>query len=288
MAELGEHFYYGIAGIQLTLALLAAPAATAGSVCIDRARGWLAHMFVTELSDAEIVLGKLAARFASILTLVLTGLPVLAISALLGGIIPEALVLLTVVTLAVSLLGCSLALALSVRASKTHEVLMLVFTLWTGWLLSYPVWYGVARSAGLAAPPDWFAKLNPFVLVYAPYVWPRYIDANDVAMFVAVTLTISFAVLIVATRRLRKDLPPLGQRSERLEILRNAIQTHLFSWWPSPSLDGNPVLWREWHRNRPSRMARLVTTLFIVTTVLTMSLGMAEAVLHGVGIPMRF
>jgi len=46
LAELGENFYYGAAGVQLALALLAAPAATAGAVCLDRARGWLAHMFV--------------------------------------------------------------------------------------------------------------------------------------------------------------------------------------------------------------------------------------------------
>ena len=99
LAKLGENFYYGAAGIQLALALLVAPAATAGSVCVDRARGWLAHMFVTELSDAEIVLGKLAARFASFVALVFASLPVLAIVGLLGGIIPEAIMILVVVTL---------------------------------------------------------------------------------------------------------------------------------------------------------------------------------------------
>jgi hypothetical protein len=90
LARLGENFYYGAAGIQLTLALLVAPAATAGAICVDRARGWLAYMFITELADAEIVLGKLAPRFASFVGLVFASLPVLAIVSLLGGIIPEA------------------------------------------------------------------------------------------------------------------------------------------------------------------------------------------------------
>src|SRR6185437_8615991 len=31
---------------------------------------------------------------------------------------------------------------------------------------------------------------------------------------------------------------------------------------PSPSLDGNPVLWREWHRRRPSRWSVAVWGLF--------------------------
>ena len=47
-------------GTQLTLVLLAAPAATAGAICVDRRRGTLMHMLMTDLSAGEIVLGKLA------------------------------------------------------------------------------------------------------------------------------------------------------------------------------------------------------------------------------------
>jgi ABC-type transport system involved in multi-copper enzyme maturation permease subunit len=281
MAQLGEHFYYGVAGVQLTLALLAAPAATAGAVCLDRARGWLAHMFVTELSDAEIVLGKLAARFASVLALVIAVVPVLAISTLLGGIIPEALVTLTVTTLAVALLGCSLALAFSVRAAKTHEVLMLVFALWAVWLLAYPIWLGAASSGVASTPPAWFAKLNPFVLVYSPYAKPGYVDAVDVAVFVAATLAMSIAAVVFAIRTLRKELKVPGQRSEPVQAWRRWIKSRMFSWWPSPLLDGNPVLWREWHHNRPSRMARLVWTLFIGCTVLGMTIGIIGTIENG-------
>ena len=42
--------------------MLAAPAATAGAICLDRACGTLAHLLATDLSDPEIVLGKLAAQ----------------------------------------------------------------------------------------------------------------------------------------------------------------------------------------------------------------------------------
>jgi len=283
MAELGEHSYYGVAGVLLTVALLIAPAATAGAVCLDRERGWLAHMFVTELSDAEIVLGKLVARFASVVALVIAVVPLLAISTLLGGIIPEALVSLTVTTLAVALLGCSLALALSVRAARTHEVLMLVFALWAIWLLSYPIWLGAAKSGVVATAPDWFAKLNPFVLVYSPYAQPGYVVAADVAGFVVAALAISIAAVLFAIRTLRQEPKQTGTRSQRVQAVRQWIRSRLFSWWPNPSLDGNPVLWREWHRNRPSRTARLVSTLFIGCTVLAMSIGIYDTVQHGRG-----
>ncbi len=70
------------------MVMLAAPAATAGAICLDKARGTLLHTLVTDLSDAEIVLGKLAARLVPVLGLVACSLPVLALGLLLGGIDP--------------------------------------------------------------------------------------------------------------------------------------------------------------------------------------------------------
>ncbi len=70
MAKIGELFFYTLAGIQISLVMLVAPAATAGSICIDRARGTLVHMLMTDLSDSEIVLGKLAARLAPVIGMI--------------------------------------------------------------------------------------------------------------------------------------------------------------------------------------------------------------------------
>jgi hypothetical protein len=89
-AELGQAYFVAMIGVELALVMLAAPAATAGAICLDRARGTLAHMLMTDLSDPEIVLGKLAARLLPVLALVACSWPVMAISSLLGGIDPIA------------------------------------------------------------------------------------------------------------------------------------------------------------------------------------------------------
>jgi ABC-type transport system involved in multi-copper enzyme maturation permease subunit len=282
LAELGRAFYLGVAGIQISLALLAAPALTAGAVCIDRARGCLEHMFVTHLSNAEIILGKLAARLVAILAFLLAGIPVLAIALLMGGIIPEAVVILTVVTLAVCLLGSSLAMLLSVRAEKPHEVLMAVFAVWAVWLLGLIFWYGLADSGLAPDPPKWFANLNPYVLVYAPYLRPGRVGAADVALFAGLCVLVSSALLLAAIQQVRRQPARLGERSARLEALRRFARRHLFSRWPSPALDGNPVLWREWHRNRPSRMMHVVLALFVLLTTIGMAIALARAVRDGV------
>ena len=80
-----------IVTIELSLVLLVAPAATAGAICLDKARGTLDHVLATDLSNAEIVLGKLGVRLIPVLGLVVCLLPLSALTSLLGGIDPVAL-----------------------------------------------------------------------------------------------------------------------------------------------------------------------------------------------------
>ncbi len=179
LAEGGQYFFYAIATTQLAVVLLVAPAATAGAICLDRARGNLTHMLVTDLADGEIVLGKLAARFLPVVGLVAATIPVLALSGLLGGVIFEAILALTLITLALAVFGCALALAISVRATKTHEVLMAVYAIESLWILGPIVWEFLASTNVIAGNVQTgIADVNPFVLAWAPYAWPSYMSAD--------------------------------------------------------------------------------------------------------------
>src|SRR3954451_8796010 len=87
-AEIGRGFYAGTTLIVLGLVGLAAPAATAGAICLDKARGNLDLLFATALTDAEIIRGMLAARLAPVPGLTDCAAPVLALATLLGGVDP--------------------------------------------------------------------------------------------------------------------------------------------------------------------------------------------------------
>src|SRR5438045_1648612 len=89
-ARVGEAIFYAFFGTLLSATLLVAPGATAGAVCLDKARGTLLHLLVTDLSSAEIVLGKLAARLLPLIALLLASAPVLSLCLWLGGIDPDA------------------------------------------------------------------------------------------------------------------------------------------------------------------------------------------------------
>jgi ABC-type transport system involved in multi-copper enzyme maturation permease subunit len=53
-------------------------------------------------------------------------------------------------------------------------------------------------------------------------------------------------------------------------------------WLPGPSLDGNPVLWREWHRSRPSLWMTILVALLGGTTGLACCIGAFSVWTNGI------
>ena len=251
-------------GVELALVMLAAPAATAGAICLDRARGTLAHMLMTDLSDAEIVLGKLAARLLPVFGLVACTWPVMAISSLLGGIDPIALTLAFAIIVAVAVLGCTMALALSVWARKSHEVILATYTVFILGLLLWPIWYFLSMAGWVGPPPTWALLANPFYVAFAPYADPGKLDFWDYLVFFGVALGASALLTVLAVWRTR----PVACRGsvEKSKGPRIGLIGRMTRWLPGPSLDRNPVLWREWHRSRPSRWMTAILALLMGTT----------------------
>ncbi len=278
-AALGESYFYGLIGVELSLVMLAAPAATAGAICVDRARGTLAHMLATDLSDPEIVLGKLAARLLPVLGLVACSWPVLALSSLLGGIDPLALAPAFAIILAVALLGCSMAMALSVWARRPHEVVLVVCTFWALVLLLWPIWYTLAGKQFVGPPADWSLLANPYYLAFAPYCAPGRFGLWDYLAFFAATLGAAVALAVLAIWRMR----PVARRGtiESRKRRRLGWVGRLSRLLPGPSLDGNPVLWREWHRSRPSRWATILGVLVGGSTGAACAFAAVSALIDG-------
>src|SRR3954454_6964655 len=190
-AKLGEAYFYAMVGVQLALTMIVAPAATAGAVCVERARGSLAHMLVTDLTRREIALGKLWARLLPTVALIACAWPVAALGSLLGGINPQDLTMAFAITLAVGLLGCSMALALSTWAKTVHEALMAVYTFWGLVLLAYPIAYSITFTFGGWFARRWMLTANPFWLAFAPYIEPGKNGLWEYGCFFGVALGLS-------------------------------------------------------------------------------------------------
>jgi ABC-type transport system involved in multi-copper enzyme maturation permease subunit len=273
LASYGQTLYLTVISIELTIILLVAPAATAGAVCLDKMRGTLDHVLTTDLSNAEIVLGKLGVRLVPVLGLVACVLPIMALAGLLGGIDPTALFGSFLAATACAVLGCSLALTLSIWGRKTHEVLIITYLLIILWLfnpflLTTIVNSTSAPSLRFSAPVlwDWIDSTNPYYLAWAPYRKPGSVGLTNYVVFLGFCLGLSGMLAVLATCRIRAVVQNQAGRSQagrgrRLFAVRlPAVPWQ--NWLPGPSLDGNPVFWREWCRSKPSPFMRLTWTLY--------------------------
>jgi ABC-type transport system involved in multi-copper enzyme maturation permease subunit len=237
-------------------------------------------VLVTDLSDAEIILGKLAARLVPILALVACTWPVMAISSLLGGIDPLALTLAFAIMIAVALLGCSLALMLSVWARRAHEVVLVVYFVWGVLVLAWPIWYALSLARLVSGPDHWLLVANPFYLAFAPYTAPNQVGIEDYLGFFGAAIAVSLAAVLLAVWRMR----PVASRSD--SKARKGAGFGLLGRFsralPGPALDGNPVLWREWRRLRPSAWMVTITLFVWGTTTIACVAGAYWIRRHGV------
>jgi len=89
MAPFAEEFSSVFLFVQIVAVLLLTPAYMAGAIAEERQRGTLDCLLTTHLTPTQIVLGKLASRLAHLFGVLLTGLPILALLPLWGGVSPE-------------------------------------------------------------------------------------------------------------------------------------------------------------------------------------------------------
>ena len=182
-AELGQGYFIAMIGVELALVLLAAPAATAGAICLDRARGTLAHMLMTDLSDAEIVLGKLARGCCRCWAWSRApGLSWRSARSWVGSTRsrsrwPSAIIV------AVAVFGCSIALLLSVWARRSYEVILATYTVFILGILFWPIWYMLSMAGWAGPSAAWALLTNPFYIAFAPYTDPGKLDVWDYLEF---------------------------------------------------------------------------------------------------------
>lgn len=304
MGRIGVLLYYAYVLTQLGLIVLVTPAMTAGAICQEKARGSLMHLLVTDLSDSEIVFGKLLARLIPSLMLMAAGVPILMICGLLGGLDLNAVIGATAVTAGVALLCCSGTLLISIWAKKPHGALMAAYFFLLCWLLLAPIgemflakivgdltgwnagpegmawvpaFYMMVMGPVLLTPSGLLAVSHPVYLVVAPYESPLAVSLADQVRFLGCTILISGLMGMVSVRALRRvylrqlGKPPKATKYLRLPRFKGKERERGLGdrgWLPGPTLDGNPVLWREWHRNAPSFAQRLLWHAFTIIAAL--------------------
>ena len=131
--------------------------------------------------------------------------------------------------LGVAVLGCALALTLSVWGKKTHEVLLATYVVWVVWVVTIPA---LVVVNGFARLPGWLLKTNPIGLTVAAQdpSNPSSPGFGDQLLFLAAALVISAALLALAVARLRPVIIHQWGRAETSGTARVTARVRAQLW----------------------------------------------------------
>ena len=287
----GRAAYALLAMIQVTVVLLAAPVAAADAFSRDRPRGPLSHLLVTDLSAFEIVIGTAAARLVPVIMLLMAAVPVAMLEVVEFGVDPELVLALTMVSLGLALLGVAVSAALSLWSRRSYEALLGVY-LHSG---SCIVVVALLVFVEVRPPPA------PGLVDEEPSLrGGRFLEEIFWPGLQAVTLphrrrgvtwasqplpggfdpgSDGLGLRAVASREPRpRREPALGARRGVIGRLPEASSSNGLVWLPGPSLDGNPVLWREWWYARQSRWLGAYWGIYVLGLTAETAIALVEFV----------
>jgi ABC-type Na+ efflux pump permease subunit len=298
VARLGERFFWTSSFIQLLAILLVTPAITAGTIADEKEQRTLENLLTTDLGNAEIALGKLAARLLLMGGVSLAGLPALTLCVWLGGVSGENLLAVLAITAIMLLATGALSLWVSIHAGRGRDAMQVVYVIGVVIGLFPPLFafspmpwpHGIVGSV-LRHVDQWLIGPNPVVWLIQSWqtgspdwqAWGIVVTLNGVVSGAFVVL----AVWQIRRAALRQSQTFSGGSDRRLfRLVRQRIRQRGILWkelFTDPSVRGlgratrtlaaiigwGALLWMLWALAiSPNGLAATVRTPFHVFAVL--------------------
>jgi ABC-type Na+ efflux pump permease subunit len=220
VARFGGVLYLMFAMLQLTLMLFFAPLFTAAAVSYEKDRRTFTLLLMTDLSDLEIVLGKLVAGLLNVLTILAASVGLLSLCAFFGGISFGQVVNLFAVTAASGVAGGGLGLLIALWRDRTFQsisltILMVVFSVAGAEL--FAVLFPTVEFMGVPL----VEVLNPYRAMLA-VLYPQTNQLTGVVrtsslVYIGCRLTFAAALVWFGTWKLRKWNPGHNEPRELRE-----------------------------------------------------------------------
>jgi ABC-type transport system involved in multi-copper enzyme maturation permease subunit len=220
LSRFGSVLYWMFAMLQLTLMLFFAPLFTAAAVSYEKDRRTFTLLLMTDLSDLEIVLGKLIAGLLNILIILGASVGLMALCTLFGGISFGQVANLFAVTAASGVAGGALGLLVALWRDRTFQSISLTILL---------VVFSVAgvEAFAIAFPTLEFMGV-PLVEVLNPYramlavLYPSSAELTGVVrtssvVYIACRLTFAALLVTFGTWKLRTWNPGRSEPREERE-----------------------------------------------------------------------
>ena len=166
-ARFGAKVFQILAPFQLALAMFLAAMITAAAVAHEKDRRTLIMLLLTDMSGAELVLGRLLASLLEVLAMVAASLPLLMLVAMLGGVSYRQIVGAELITIATVVASGTVGSTIALWREKTFQALAITVLTLVVWLLAWEwVAAGAAGDAILGYPASkWAVAASPWQAV---------------------------------------------------------------------------------------------------------------------------
>jgi ABC-type Na+ efflux pump permease subunit len=173
--NLGDLAWFGaavtriLAPLQLAVAMPFSALLVASAVALEKDRKTLELLLMTNLSNSELVLGKLLAGMLTVVMVVVAALPLFMIIALLGGVSVGQVLRIETVTLVSALVAGSLGSTIALWRDKTFQALAMTALVIVMWLVGWEiVATGVLGDQVLGIPIEtWGVAMSPWRAIQA-------------------------------------------------------------------------------------------------------------------------
>ncbi|NDC63603.1 MAG: hypothetical protein EBZ59_06365 [Planctomycetia bacterium] len=265
-ARFGATLMRILAPLQLSLAMLAAAMTSVVAVSSEKDRRTLELLLLSRLSDAELVIGKLAGSLVRVILLLFSAVPIFAIAALFGGVTAGQLARLFAVTLAAAVAAASIANAVAFWKETTFQSLAITMFLLVAWVAAGEV---VAGSNG----GDAAAQASPARAVFAAL---RPSARQSMLPFLGVCAGIVAVANSVAVVRARRWNTATETRRP-VAAADGGPAAPGDGRRPSRTVWNNPVLWREICTRAYGRTIVLVRLAWLLLFAMAVAGIVAEA-----------
>jgi ABC-type transport system involved in multi-copper enzyme maturation permease subunit len=274
LAQFGETIFWVFVLCQNLAVLLLTPALVAGAVADERQRKTLHYLLASQLSGAEIILGKLGARLLLLAVFVTIGVPITSLLSLFGGVDPTLVGWSYAATASTMIWLAGLSILISTSVRRVRDAILVVFVLEAVWLIAPILIEEVFRAewpalhAVLSPANSWVLASNPFFAsAQGSRLGPSLTEA--LLWMIGLQLGGGLVCILLAVWRLRPDFrqEPGGSWTARLAKSLSGRRR----WLPRPECGDEPMLWKERHVSRLRGITRLV--LLLVGTITLVLVG---------------
>lgn len=149
MSKMAEVFFNSYLWVQFLSVFLFVPFFLTGVISGEREQKTLDLLFTTQLRDRDIIFGKLGSRVVSMLMLIFSGIPIIAITMLMGGVNPQTLWQGMIATMNALLFTSAIAIYMSATTKTTIGALVRTYWWLIVTILLIP--FGIMMAAELSA-----------------------------------------------------------------------------------------------------------------------------------------